>query len=182
VSEENPWKTLDSRLIYENAWIRVREDNVIRPDGAPGIYGVIETRVATGVLALTPENELYLVGQYRYPLHVYSWEIVEGGADRGEEPLDAAKRELREEAGLEAKSWRQLGGEVHLSNCFSAERGILYVARDLVEGACDPDATEVLTVRKVPLEEAERMVTAGEITDSMSMIGILLLARELRNG
>ena len=107
---ENPWKTLESRLVYSNPWISVREDQVIRPDGQNGIYSVVETRIATGVVALTPERDVYLVGQYRYPTEMYSWEIIQGGADEDEEPLAACKRELQEEAGLIAKDWTPLGG------------------------------------------------------------------------
>lgn len=180
MSEENPWKVTGTRIVYENPWITVREDQVIRPDGGPGIYGVIEAKVATGVVALTPGNEIYLVGQYRYPVNRYSWEIIEGGAEADESPLDAAKRELREEAGLSARSWAPLGGDVHLSNCFSAEVGKLFIARDLEEVPSSPDATEVLQVKKVPFAEALALVHSGEITDSLSIIGILRAERELR--
>ncbi|NDC38040.1 MAG: NUDIX hydrolase, partial [Proteobacteria bacterium] len=99
MSTDNPWKTLSSKVMYQNPWISVREDQVIRPDGSPGIYGVVETKVATGVVALTPEHKVILVGQYRYPLQQYSWEIVEGGAEHGEDPFVAIQRELEEEVG-----------------------------------------------------------------------------------
>lgn len=176
----NPWKTLSSRAIYSNPWISVREDQVIRPDGQPGIYGVVETRIAAGVLALTPEDELYLVGQYRYTMDAYSWEIIEGGTDPGEGPLEAAKRELQEEAGLAAEHWEALGGEIHVSNCHSSERGYVFIARGLSQVASCPDATEELQLRKVPFEEALRMVQQGEITDAIAMIGILLYAQQRR--
>ncbi len=182
MSEVNPWKTLNSRTIYENDWIRLREDSVIRPDGAPGIYGVVETRVATGVVALTPKREIYLVGQYRYPTEMYSWEIIEGGADKDEDPLAAAKRELAEEAGLIAKHWEQLGLELHLSNCYSAEVGMLYIAQELVETERKPDGTEVLAVKKISFETALKMVDDGEIKDSLSIIGILRAARLIERG
>lgn len=180
--EKNPWTRIESKVVYENPWIRVRHDDVLKPDGKPGIYGVVETRVATGVIAITEEQEVYLVGQYRYPTENYSWEIIEGGADHGEDPLVAIKRELKEEAGLKAEQWEQLGSEVHLSNCFSAERAYLYVARGLTEVTSEPDDTEVLSVRKVPLAEAFRMVDAGEITDAMTIIGLLRFDRYLRAG
>lgn len=176
----NPWKKLGSRLIYENAWLRLREDQVIRPDGKEGIYSVIDTRVATGVVALTPEREVYLIGQFRYPTNVYSWEIVEGGADPHETPINAAKRELQEEAGLIASNWRQLGGEVHLSNCISSEVAVFFVAEDLRETDKSPEETEVLEVKKVPLAEALRMVDAGEVQDAMSIIGLQRAERVLR--
>lgn len=175
--EDNPWRRLRSRIAYANDWITVREDEVIRPDGQPGIYGVVETRVATGVIAITPDDEIYLVGQYRYPLDCYSWEIVEGGADPGESPLAAAQRELREEAGLIAGRWEQLGGEIHISNCISSERGFVYLARDLREVEAEPEATELLQIRKIPLEEAYAMLDRGEITDAVTIIALLRLFR-----
>ena len=179
MTQQNPWKTLSTRMIYENPWISVREDQVIRPNGTPGIYGVVEARLATGVVALTEENEVYLVGQYRYPTNVYSWEIIEGGADTGEDALTAITRELKEEAGLTAAHWEELGGEFHLSNCFSAERGRLFLARRLTDGESAPDDTEQLQVKKVPFAEALRMVDSGEIVDAVSIIGILRAQRHL---
>jgi len=176
---KNPWTTLGSREVYKNDWIRVREDCVIRPDGLEGIYGVVETRVATGVLALTPEGCIYLVGQYRYPTKCYSWEIVEGGADEDEAPEMAARRELLEETGLAAASWIPLGGPVQLTNCHSSERGYLYVATKLTQGTAAPDGTEKLECRALPFEEALRMVDVGEIEDAMSIIAILRLARKV---
>lgn len=172
MSKENPWKTLSTQIIYENPWFSVREDQVIKPNGSPGIYGVVSTRAATGAVAITEKNEIYLVGQYRYPTEVYSWEIPEGGADPGESPLEAIKRELREEAGIEAESWERLGPELHLSNCFSAERGYLYLARDLKEVPRAPDETEVLEVIKIPLKEAIAMIEKGEIFDTMTLVAL----------
>jgi 8-oxo-dGTP pyrophosphatase MutT (NUDIX family) len=177
MSEENPWKTLSTRVVYKNPWITVREDQVINPAGNPGIYGVVETRVATGVVALTEDNHLFLVGQYRYTMNCYSWEIPEGGAEGGEDPLVAAKRELKEEAGVEAGLWEQLGGEVHVSNCVSSERGVLFLARQLSEGVASPEETEMLKVKKVPFSEALVMVDRGEIADGLSIIAILRAAR-----
>lgn len=181
MSEANPWRRLETREVYRNPWIRVREDQVIRPDGAPGIYGVVESKVATGVVVLTPEGDTYLVGQYRYPVEEYSWEIVEGGADDGEDPLTAAKRELREEAGLIARSWRPLGAELHLSNCFSAERGVLFLAEELEVTTAEPEGTEILQLRRLPFREAIAMVDRGEIKDAMSVIGLLRAERLLKD-
>ncbi|MBI2421480.1 MAG: NUDIX hydrolase [Candidatus Hydrogenedentes bacterium] len=174
---ENPWITHSSRVMYKNAWITVREDQVTRPDGKPGIYGVVETRLATGVLALTEADAVYLVGQYRYPMECYSWEIIEGGSDPGEDALEACKRELLEEAGLTAAQWEPLGGEIHLSNCHSSERGYLYVARGLHEGEASPEGTEALQIRKVPWSEALAMVDSGEIQDALSIMAILRYER-----
>ncbi len=173
MTQRGPWKTTASRVVYENPWITVREDQVIRPDGQPGIYGVVETRMATGVLALTDQDEVYLVGQYRYTLEEYSWEIVEGGSDPGESALEAARRELREEAGLVAEHWESLGGEISLTNCHSSERAYLFVARDLREVGASPEGTEDLVLKKVPLEEAIAMVDRGEIKDAVSIMTLL---------
>jgi 8-oxo-dGTP pyrophosphatase MutT (NUDIX family) len=178
MSEKNPWKKLSSKVVYSNPWITVREDQVVCPDGSAGIYGVVEASVATGVVALTKNREVYLVGQYRYTTDMYCWEIIEGGSKPGEVPLDAAKRELREEAGLEAKKWRTLGGELQLSNSHSSEKALLFIAEDFNEVPRAPDSTEVLQVKKVPFAECVRMVTSGEIADSLTVMGILL-AKEL---
>jgi len=153
----------------------VHEHDVIRPDGQPGFYGVIETRIAVGVIALTPQQEIYLIGQYRYPTEHYSWEIVEGGTEENEDPLVTAKRELREEAGLTAVSFTPLGEEVHLSNCISSERAVFFIAEGLTEVGAEPEATEVLEVRKVPLDDAFALVASGEIRDAMSIIALYRL-------
>lgn len=182
MSVRNPWQRRGSKLIYSNPWITVREDDVITPGGSPGIYGVIETRIAVGVVALTEDNHIYLVGQYRYPVEEYSWEIPEGGSEIDEDPIETAKRELREETGLDAERWEQLGGEVHLSNCFSAERGMLYVARGLREGVAQPDHTEELQVKKVSFAECLSMVDRGEIKDSLTIIAVLRMARMVGMG
>lgn len=180
--ERNPWTTLETRMIYQNAWIRVREDQVLRPDGSPGIYGVVEARTATGVVALTDEGEIYLVGQYRYPIDRYSWEIVEGGAEPGESALEAIVRELKEEAGLSAERWIQLGPPVHLSNCFSNEEAIFFLARGLATVEASPDVTEILQLRKVPFGEALEMVRTGEISDAMSILAIVRADEYLKRG
>lgn len=182
-TEPSPWRTLSSRAVYHNAWMRVREDQVLRPDGAPGIYGVVETtRLATGVVALTDDLQVWLVGQWRYPTEVYSWEIIEGGADPHEGPLAGAQRELREEAGLEAAHWRQLGAHQQLSNCITSERSWLYLARGLRHVAAEPEATEVLRLMKLPLSRALDLVDGGQITDAVSVMGLLLADRLLRRG
>ena len=179
MSERNPWTTVASREIYRNPWIRVREDSVVCPDGRPGLYGVVETKVATGVAALDEHGNILLIGQYRYPMHEYSWEIVEGAAEPGEDPLTGAKRELEEEGGLLASDWRPLGAEVHPSNCFSSERALLFEARGLSRVAPHPDANEVLQRKWMPLAEAVSLVEASGIKDALSIIAILRLAREM---
>ena len=179
-SPENPWKTISSRMVYENPWIRIQENQVIRPDGSPGIYGVVRTHLAVGVVALSSDNEVFLVGQYRYPIDRYSWEIIEGGATIEEGGLQGAQRELEEEAGIVASHWEQLGAEVHLSNCITDEVALLYLARDLHFGEPSPEPVEVLQLRRIPLEAALEMVENGEITDAMSIIALSRVAALLK--
>ena len=179
MTNSNPWTRTDSRVIYQNPWLTLREDRVINPNGGEGVYSVVETRVATGVVALTRDCEVYLVGQYRYPTEGYSWEIVEGGADPGEAPLAAIQRELQEEAGLAARCWTPLGGEIHLSNCISSEAGYLFLAEELETCEPDPEETEILEVKRVPFRQALAMVDEGLITDAMSIMGLLRAERFL---
>jgi 8-oxo-dGTP pyrophosphatase MutT (NUDIX family) len=170
----NPWGKVSTRVVYDNPWIRVREDAVVRPDGRPGIYGVVHFKnVAVGVLAVEG-GEVYLVGQYRYALERYSWEIVEGGCPEGEETLDAARRELEEETGLRARDWERMG-EAHLSNSVSDELAVWYLATGLEQGECRPEGTERLQVRRVPVEEALRMALSGEMTDALSVLALMHL-------
>jgi len=172
----NPWQTVESRVVYENPWVRVREDAVIRPDGEPGIYGVVHFKnKAIGVVPIDAEGNIYLVGQYRYTLDCYSWEIPEGGCPEGEEPLAAAKRELLEEVGLEAREWKLLG-TAHLSNSVSDEEAFYYLATGLIQREAQPEGTERLGYLCVPFEEAVQMVLNGEITDALSVMGILRYA------
>src|SRR5438477_6603494 len=168
-----PWQVLGSRQVYENDWIRVREDDVIRPDGRPGIYGVVEFQgLAVAIVALTDDEQVYLVGQYRYPTDTYSWEVVEGTSEAGEEPLAAAKRELSEETGLTATEWLDLGC-CQFSNSSTDQVGYLYLARGLTAGEPHPDETEELAVKVVPLAEAVAMSLSSEIDDAFSIIGLL---------
>jgi 8-oxo-dGTP pyrophosphatase MutT (NUDIX family) len=177
---ENPWRTLSSREVYENNWIGLREDRVIRPDGEEGIYGVVHFKnLAVGVLAIEEDDSIYLVGQYRYTLERYSWEIPEGGCPDGEDPLSAAKRELEEETGLHAREWERLG-EAHLSNSATDEWAVWYIARGLRQGENNPEGTEQLQVRRVPFARALEMVLSGEITDALSMLAIMQYEIECR--
>jgi 8-oxo-dGTP pyrophosphatase MutT (NUDIX family) len=169
---KNPWLTVSSKRVYDNRWITMREDQVIRPDGEPGIYGVVHYKnIAVGVLAIE-EDHVYLVGQYRYPLERFSWEIPEGGCPEGEEPLRAAQRELREETGLEAARW-QLLGEAYLSNSVADEYAVWFLATGLVPGEVRPEGAERLSLRRVPFSEALTMALDAEITDALSLLALM---------
>ena len=173
ILEENPWRALSSREVYDNEWISVRHEEVVRPDGAPGIYGVVHFKnVAVGVLPVDAEGCVYLVGQYRYPLQRYSWEIPEGGCADGEEWLAAARRELAEETGLRAARWEQLG-VAHLSNSVTDEFAVWFLATELTPGPTAPEGTEELRVRRLPFAEALRMALTGEITESLSLLALM---------
>jgi 8-oxo-dGTP pyrophosphatase MutT (NUDIX family) len=151
----------------------VREDQVVRPDGKPGIYGVVEfPTFALGVVALTDNLDTFLVGQWRYTLGRYSWEIPEGGGDKSIDPLVSIQRELREETGIAAAEWIDLG-PFDLSNSVTDESGRVYLARSLTLGESHPDGDEVLKVQRLPLAEARQMCLDGRITDAVSIIGVL---------
>ena len=174
---ENPWQTRGSREIYVNPWIRVREDHVIRADGKDGIYGVVEFQsYALGIVPVAENGDTFLIGQWRYPLGLYSWEIPEGGGSLSVPLLYSARRELAEETGLTASLWTDLG-LFHLSNSVTNETGQVFLAQELTHGDAQPEGDEVLQVRRLPLSEAYAMAMDGRITDGVSIIG---LARAVR--
>ena len=176
---KNPWQTLSTRYIYENPWISLREDQVINPGGGKGIYGVVSFKnKAIGIVPVDEEGFTYLVGQYRYPLKEYSWEIPEGGGPVGTDPLESAKRELKEETGFKAKHWQNIC-RIHTSNSVTSEEGFIFLAQGLEAGEAEPEETEDLRVKRIPLKEAVAMVMRDEITDSLSIAGLLKAARLL---
>lgn len=171
--EENTWVTLNSEVKYTNPWIELSEHQVLNPSGNHGIYGVVNFKnLAIGILPLDTDYSTWLVGQWRYPLKAYSWEIPEGGCPLGTEPLESAKRELKEEAGLIAGKYSELG-RIHTSNSVCNESGILYLAQELKLTEATPEENEDLQIKKLPFLEAFNMVMDGKITDSLSMAAIL---------
>ena len=177
----SPWRRRSRRTAYENAWITVWHDEVTRPDGRPGIYGVVHFgNLAVGVVAIDGDDQVVLVGQDRYTLDAWSWEIPEGGVPPTEDPVEGARRELREETGFEAAEWREIG-RVHLSNSVTDEAGILYLATGLTAGQATPDGTEAIEVRLVPFDEALAMTLDGRITDILSVAAIQRVALERAN-
>lgn len=177
INFENPWKKISSKQVYDNPWVSIHHEEVIKPNGQPGIYGMAHFKnFAAAVLPLDQNNNTWLVGQYRYTLNEYSWEIPMGGGALNSDILEAAKRELQEETGMEAIIWTPLGN-IHTSNSVTNEIGYLFLAEDLTFGESEPDDTEILTLKKVSLPEAVRMVMDSEITDSLSIAAILKVAR-----
>ncbi|SDC97945.1 8-oxo-dGTP pyrophosphatase MutT, NUDIX family [Niabella drilacis] len=179
---ENPWSVLDKQDVYDNPWIRVTEYNVINPSGGKGIYGKVHFKnIAIGILVIDADQNTFLIGQYRFVLNAYSWEIPEGGCPEGSDPLESAKRELLEEAGLEALQWKELL-QMHLSNSVSDELAIVFMATDLVQKTPQPEETEQLVIRKLPLQDALDMVERGTITDAISVAALQKAALLLERG
>lgn len=177
VPYENPWKTLSGQLIYQNQWIRLDEFQVINPSGGKGIYGKISFKGrAVGILPVDDEMNTYLVGQYRYTLDEYSWEIPMGAVPFEETYEQGALRELKEETGLQARELEFLC-KIHTSNSVTDEVGMVYLAKGLMEGETSFDDTEDISVKKLPFAEALDWVLDGRITDSLSVAGILKYAR-----
>jgi len=167
------WKQLDSRTVYENPWMEVREDHVINPGGGENHYGYVHFKNrAIAIVPLDDAGNTWLVGQQRYTLGEYSWELPMGGAPLDESPLVAAKRELREETGLTAMRWSEVM-RLHTSNSITDEVGIVYIAEGLTQGETEFEETEDLEIRRLPLDEAVRLVNDGEITDAISVAAIL---------
>lgn len=174
--QQNPWQLKTSRVAYENPWLRLEHHEVITPGGQDGIYGKVHFKnQAVGVVPLDATGYTYLVGQWRYPLGAYHWEIPEGGCPLGTDPLATAKRELKEETGLVAEDWTRLL-DFHLSNSVTDEYGIVYLAKGLTQEIAEPEDTEELKIVRLPLQEAIRMVLEGEIQDAVSIMALQRVA------
>lgn len=173
---KNPWKIVSRAAVYENQWIRVDHHEVMGPAGGPGVYGTVHFKYhATGVVPIDEQGNVILVGQYRFPLGAYSWEIPEGGGSKEIPIIESAQRELREECGLAAKCWAEILG-MDLSNSVTDERSVVFLAWELSETPAQPDETEQLQIARLPFWEAVDRVKRGEIRDSMSAAALLRVA------
>lgn len=178
----NSWKTLSSELIYESPWIAVNKHQTINPAGNPATYSVVNFKnKAIGVLPLSEDGYTWLVGQWRYPLNQYSWEIPEGGGPLGEEPIDTAIRELKEETGIVAQKFEEIM-QLHLSNSATDEHAFVFVATNLTFEEAEPEESEDLKVKKVHINDAFDMVMRGEITDGISVAAVFKVKYLLDNG
>lgn len=174
------WKKLDSRVVYENPWITLREDEVINPGGGRNTYGHIQfKKKAIAIVPLDEDGNTWIVGQDRYTLGEYSWEVPMGASEPGEEPLATAHRELREETGLSADEMVQIM-RLHTSNSITDEEGFVFVATGLSHGETDFDEMEVLDIRKLPLEDVVAMIGRGEMTDAISVAAVLRVYNDQR--
>lgn len=173
MKQRGPWRTVKEELRYETPWIAVNHHDIIDPSGRNGIYGVVHFKnLAIGIVPLDEEGNTWIVGQHRYPVDAYSWEIPEGGGRRDIPPLDSAKRELREETGIEALRWTEIL-RMDLSNSASDEHAIIYLAQDLSFHAPQPDHDEELAQRKLPFAELFGMVMRGEVLDSLTVAAVM---------
>jgi ADP-ribose pyrophosphatase len=171
-----PWRTRSTRPVYENRWIRVREDVALLPDGGTTLYGVVECAECVGVLPFVDPDTVLLVGQYRYVAQDFYWEMPTGGMHPGESPEAAVQRELAEEAGREAGALVKVC-DFHTSKSILRETAHLYIARDLRPATRLPDSTEFIERREFPFAEVLHMVDTGLIKDSMTVIAVLHAAR-----
>jgi ADP-ribose pyrophosphatase len=182
MEDRGPWKTLHVEERYATPWISVSHHDVIDPSGTSGIYGVIHFKnIAVGIVPLDDQLNTWIVGQYRYPIRAYSWEIPEGGGKRDRPPIESAMRELREEVGITARHWTEVL-QMDLSNSASDEGAIIYVAQGLDFHEPEPDHNEELAMRKLPFSELFGMVMRGEVRDSLTVAAVMKVQLMLADG
>ncbi|MCK5781105.1 MAG: NUDIX hydrolase [Flavobacteriales bacterium] len=178
----NPWVSLEKTSVYDNSWISVTEHKVKNPNNGIGIYGQVHFKnIAIGILILDKAHNTWLVGQYRFPINKYSWEIPEGGGSLNIEPIESAKRELLEETGIVAHKWSKLL-EMDLSNSVSDESCVCFVAQELEFHDAQPEETEQLQVKKLPFLDVYDMVMNGKIRDSITVAAVLKVKIMIDNG
>lgn len=168
----NPWTVRAVTQPFANDWFRIDSHAVVHPGGAEGVYSVIRARrLAVGVLPIEADGSVHLVGQWRFPLARYSWEMPEGGADPGEDARACAARELAEETGMTAAALTPIL-EMDMSNSLSDERAVIFLALGLTPGEARPEATEVLKRRRAPFLDALALAADGRIRDSMTVAAL----------
>lgn len=174
--KKGPWTVTATRIVYKNAWMTVQEDDVIRPDGKPGIFSTLVQRGGSSVIAMDEIQNVYLTKEYHYAVGRVTLEAVSGGIEGRETWLQTAKRELKEEAGLTAKKWTYLGVVDPMTTSLSAPNH-LYLAQGLTFGDAKLDATETLIIVKVPFKKAFQMALEGKITHAGTVVALLKVAR-----
>ena len=177
----NPWKTLETKEVYDNPWLKITQSDVLNPSGNPGIYGVVHFKnLAIGIVPLDEDGNTWIVGQYRYPLNEYSWEIPEGGGKIGVDPLISAQRELSEETGIVANKWTKIQ-EFNTSNSCTDEHSILYLAHDLTFHQAHPDEDELLQIKKINICDLYQKVITSQIKDSLTVVAVYKVAQLIRS-
>ena len=177
---ENPYRLVSTREVYRNPWIRVREDRVVRPDGAAGLFGIVDLKPGSSVLAIDDSGYAHLVDEFKYGVQRVSREVISGGLEPGETPLDTAKRELKEETGLDAREWIDLGVIDPFTSAIHSEN-YLFLALGVTHGVSSPDEGEQIVTICQPFRQAVKMVLDGEITHAASCVLILKADRILRD-
>ncbi|KAA5801668.1 NUDIX hydrolase [Alkalicaulis satelles] len=178
-----PWTIVSERLAYENPWVRLRHYEVRQPDGQASVYGVFEPHnLAIGIVPVFADGTIMLVGQHRFALDAWSWELPEGGGPRDVDPLLTARRELKEETGLTARRWAQIA-DYDVSNSVTTERAIGFIAWELEQGEPEREGSEAdMQMRRVGLQQALAMAMSGEIRDGFTLTLLAAADHAARHG
>lgn len=174
---KGPWKITERTQIYKNPWMTIIEDKVIQPDGKKGIYGTADIKAGAAVIPIDEQGNVYLIDEFRYAIGRRTIKAAGGAVEENEPPLNAAKRELSEELGLEAKEWIDLGHAEPITSMINSPQ-YLFLARKLTNGKTNHDSTEVIKTIKMPLNDAVKKVMSGEIIDAIACI-LILKAKEI---